>query len=116
LPPTAWRKAGSSNAFIDDRSIGSMPASSDRIDGRVGPLKPNATPTVERTIGMPKALAVLANSRTCNSTRSALVSDRDFEHLVLVVDQHQGALLGGPDTQIFHHHLSPCLMLRQLLG
>ena len=30
----------SSNAFIDVRSIGSIPSSSDRIDGSVGPLKP----------------------------------------------------------------------------
>src|SRR4051812_36546821 len=68
---TASRNAESSKAFIEDRSIGSMASSSDRIDGSVGPLKPHSTPTVERTIGMPNALAVLARSRTCSSTRSA---------------------------------------------
>ena len=73
---TASRKASSSNAFIDARSIGSIPSSSARIDGRVGPLKPNPTPTVDSTIGMSNALAVFASSRTCSSTRSALVSER----------------------------------------
>ena len=71
--PVAWtacRKASSSNAFIDVRSISSMPSSSDRIDGSVGLLKPSFTPTVERTIGMPYALAVMASSRTCSSTSS----------------------------------------------
>ena len=42
----------------------------------MGPLKPYPTPTVERTIGMSNALAVLASSRTFSSTRSAFVSDR----------------------------------------
>ena len=73
---TASPKAESSKAFIEDRSIGTMPSSSDRTDGSVGPLKPYSTPTVERTIGMPNALAVLASSRTCSSTRSAFVSER----------------------------------------
>ena len=73
---TASRKAGSSKAFIEDRSIGSIPSSSDRIAGRVGPLNPNPTPTVDRTIGMSNALAALASSRTFSSTSSALVSER----------------------------------------
>src|SRR5580698_9427863 len=73
---TACRKASSSNAFIDVRSIGSIPSSSARTDGSVGPLKPIFTPTVDKTIGTPYALAVLASSRTCSSTRSVGVSDR----------------------------------------
>jgi hypothetical protein len=61
---------------LTKRSIGSVPSSSARIEGRVGPLKPYPTPTVESTIGMSNALAVLANSRACSSTRSAFVSER----------------------------------------
>jgi hypothetical protein len=73
---TASLNASSSNAFIDVRSIGSIPSSSDAIDGSVGPLKPNATPTVESTIGTSNAFAVFASRRTCISTRSALASER----------------------------------------
>jgi hypothetical protein len=53
-----------------------MPSSSASTDGRVGPLKPNPTPTVDKTIGTLNALADLAGSRTCSSTSSAFVSDR----------------------------------------
>ena len=73
---TASLNALSSNAFIDVRSIGSMPSSSARIDGIVGLLNPYPTPTVESTIGMSNAFAVFASRRTCISTRSALVSER----------------------------------------
>jgi len=73
---TASLNSSSSNAFIEYRSIASMPSSSDRIEGSVGPLKPAPTPTVVSTIGRPKALAVLASRRTCISTRSALGSER----------------------------------------
>src|SRR5208282_1331861 len=31
----------------------------------------------------------------------------DLEHLVLIVDQHQGAVLSGPDTQLLHHCCPP---------
>jgi len=60
---TAWRKASSSNAFIDVLSIGSIPSSSSSREGTVGPLNPNPTPTVESTIGMSNAFAVFASSR-----------------------------------------------------
>jgi hypothetical protein len=73
---TASLNASSSNAFIEYRSSGSIPSSSDRIDGSVGPLKPAPTPTVVSTIGTSNAFAVLASRRTCISTRSALVSER----------------------------------------
>ena len=73
---TASRKASSSNAFIEVRSIGSMPSNSARIEGSVGPLNPYPTPTVDSTIGMSSALAVFASSRTFSSTRSAGVSER----------------------------------------
>ena len=71
---TASLKASSSKAFIDDRSIGSMPSNSARIEGSVGPLSPNPTPTVDSTIGMSNALALFANS--LSSTRAASVSER----------------------------------------
>src|SRR5438132_1516533 len=29
----------------------------------------------------------------------------DLEHLLLIVDQHQGAVLGSPDTQLLRHLL-----------
>ena len=73
---TAARKASSSNAFIDVRSIGSMPSSSAKSDEIVGPLKPYPTPTVERTIGTSNAFAVLASSRAWSSTKSLFVSER----------------------------------------
>ena len=53
--------------------MASMSSSSDWIDGSVGPLNPYPTPTVESTIGMSNAFAVLARSRTWSSTRSAPV-------------------------------------------
>ena len=31
----------------------------------------------------------------------------DLEHLLLVVDQHQRAVVGGPDTEIVRHRFSP---------
>jgi hypothetical protein len=61
---TAARNASSSKAFIEDRSMGSRPTSSVWMEGTVGPLNPKPTPTVDSTIGIPNALAVLASSRT----------------------------------------------------
>ncbi len=50
--------------------------------GWVGPLKPYPTPTVDSTIGMSSALAVLASKRTLSSTRSASRFGADhLEHL-----------------------------------
>src|SRR5260370_26567460 len=65
---------------------------------------PAATPTLDSTIGMLNALAVLARRRTLSSTKSALVSERmGFKYLLLIIDQHQGAVLIRPDTEIFVH-------------
>src|SRR3954451_10192848 len=85
---------------MEDRSIASMSSSSAWIDGSVGPLNPYPTPTVESTIGMSNAFAVLARRRTLSSTRSALVSDRMTSNILLVVDQHHGAVVSGPDAEI----------------
>src|SRR3954470_5916827 len=106
LRPVAWiasRNAWSSNAFIEARSIASMSSSSDWIDGSVGPLNPYPTPTVESTIGMSNAFAVLASRRTWSSTRSARLRPDDLEHLLLIVDQHQRAVVGRPDPEIARH-------------
>ena len=67
---TASLSASSSNAFIDIRSIGSIPAISDRIDGSVGPLKPAPTPTVVSTIGMSNAFAVFTVETMFSRSRS----------------------------------------------
>jgi hypothetical protein len=101
---TASRNATSSNAFIEVRSMGSRPSSSARIPGSVGPLKPYATPTVDNTIGISNALAALASNRTLrfNQVGVRLRAD-DLEHLLLVVDQHQRAVVEGPDTQVTRH-------------
>src|SRR5215210_4338602 len=36
----------------------------------------------------------------------------NLEHLILIVDQYEGAILGLPDAQLFrhHHHLPPSLI------
>jgi hypothetical protein len=65
-----------SNAAIDDRSIGSILSSSERIAGGAGLSLPDSTPTVETTIGTSNAFAVLISQRVWSSIRSAGVSDR----------------------------------------
>jgi len=50
---------------------------------------------------MSNALAALARRRLLRFARSALVSDRmGLEHLVLIIDQQQGAVVVLPDTKI----------------
>jgi hypothetical protein len=72
---TASRKAEASNAFIEGRSTARCRRALTGLTER-GTVEPYSTPTVERTIGMPNALAVFARRRTCSSARSAFVSER----------------------------------------
>jgi hypothetical protein len=73
---TVSRKAWSSNAFHRrpaDR-VDAVELGQDRRER--GTVDAYPTPIVDKTIGMPNALAVLASSRTFSSTMSAFVSER----------------------------------------
>ncbi len=97
-------KGLSSQAFIDERSMTSMPGSSFRIDWRVGPFTPISTPTVDSTIGTLKAFAALMSSCTLRSTSSAGGFGTDvLEHLLLIVDQDQGDVFVFPHASCWGH-------------
>ena len=70
---TAARKSASSHALRVVRSIGGLSSSSSASSGTVGSWRPDATFTVEWTIGTPNAFAVFTVETMFSSSRSGSI-------------------------------------------
>ena len=98
---TASRNAESSKAFIEDRSIGSIGVEFGQDRRERGAVEAALDTDRRKDYRHAERRGGLGQKpdMQLDQVRVRLRAD-DLEHLILIVDQHQGAVLGGPDTQV----------------